>query len=128
MNRWIGLVLLAAAGCGDDDDDGLGSALVDCTADDALCDSITEARCSVRLNAVDANGEVVGICGGGEDDRACTILCADDGECPTGWTCMLPERCPGEGSVRYCVPAGSTLADQGLPDCRAEASPRVCGF
>lgn len=116
------------AACGGDDDDALPREVVDCSADDTICDAYGESGCSVDLVLVDAEGQVVGICGDSDESRVCSRHCEQDPDCPEGWTCQLPERCPGENTVRFCVPTQSELVLQGTEGCRAIGNPRVCGF
>lgn len=128
MRRTLVLVLaLCTFTCGSDDE-GLERIIVDCSADDAICDEIGDAGCSITLLLVDEEGQVVGICGDVAERRVCTEHCETDGDCPDGWLCQLPEGCPGENTIRYCAPSPTELELQEIESCRADASPRVCGF
>ena len=124
----VGLALPALATCGGGGDDSLPREIVDCSADDTICDRYKDTGCSVDLVVVDAEGQVVGICGGADENRVCTRHCEQDGDCPDGWTCKLPVSCPGDNLVHFCVPSQSELVLQEVPDCLAQAEPRVCGF
>lgn len=126
--RWPLIALLLAAGsCGSDDEE-LSRLIVDCSTDDTACDDLPRAGCSVVMSLVDEEGQVVGACGDVDERRICTTHCETDGSCPEGWRCLLPDSCPGDNSVRYCVPTATELQLQEIESCRADASPRVCGF
>lgn len=122
------LASMALVTCGGDDEGELPREIVDCSADDGICDAYPDTGCSVELSLVDEEGQVVGICGEGDESRVCSKHCEHDPDCPEGWTCLLPDRCPGENTVRYCAPTQTELVLQELPDCRAFGNPRVCGF
>ena len=123
------LALASGAGsCSGSGDEELSRLIVDCASDDGACDDVKNAGCSVVLAEVDAEGSVVGYCGDTGERRVCTTHCDGDSDCPDGWTCLLPENCPGDNLIRFCVPSATELQLQELDSCRADASPRVCGF
>lgn len=117
---------LVTGSCGDSDEE-LPRLIVDCTTDDAACDDVPDSGCAIDVSLIDEEGNVIGGCGG-DALRVCTTHCEADGDCPDGWTCLLPVGCPGDNTVRYCVPTATELQLQELESCRADADPRVCGF
>jgi len=124
----ICLVLLGAGSCSGSGDEELPRLIVDCSSDDAVCEDLDAAGCSVVLSLVDGEGQVIGSCGDADERRVCSTHCETDAACPDGWTCRLPESCPGDNSVRFCVPTSTELQLQELDSCRGDANPRVCGF
>jgi len=125
--RFSVVVVAFLASCGGGQD-ALPREIVDCSDDDAVCDRYPDTGCSVDLVIIDADGQVVGICGDGDERRVCSKHCEQDGDCQDGWTCLLPEHCPGDNTVHFCVPTPTELQLQQITECRANANPRVCGF
>jgi hypothetical protein len=117
---------LVTGSCGGSDEE-LPRLIVDCTAGAAACDDLPDSGCSVDVSLIDEEGNVIGGCGG-DELRICTTHCEEDGDCPDGWTCLLPNGCPGDNTVRFCVPTATELQLQELESCRADADPEVCGF